>query len=308
VLLDARLLVFYAAATLSGATTLAITSALIRRNVSLRPAFVPSRWPALLAQTIVIAAATTLALVYFQVVLVAMSVISSGAQLGIFSLSFRVLTVVNGIPGVVVSSAIPLLIRAARDDHPRLRYALQRATEASLLVGGWLSLLVITGAPFAIHVLGGDGYPESTSTLQILGIGITGTFLSILYSMTLSALRRYRTLIVVNGGMVVLSIILSIALIPKHGAHGAAIVVVVIEVALAIIDGSILFITHPDLRLSIGLPARAAGAVAVAFAVALALPTSSLVSAVIGSAVLAVTALALRAVPRDLLDAVRPRG
>jgi O-antigen/teichoic acid export membrane protein len=308
VVFGARLLPFYAAGTIAFATVLAITSGLVRTQVRLRPAFTPSRWRSLVAQTLVIAAATTLTLVYFQVVLVAMSIIANGQQLGIFSLAFRVLTVVNGIPGVVMSSGLPILMRAAHDDHERLRYALQRAIEASLLLGGWLSLLVITVAPLAISVLGGTDFAGSTSTLQILGIGVAATFLSILFSLTMFALRRYRVLIVINGAIVLLSIGLCAALIPAHGAHGAAIVVVVVELSLAVANGATLFLTNPQLRPSLGLPARAVAAVGIAFAVALAVPTSSLVSAVIGSAVLAVAAVTLRAVPRDLIDAVRSRA
>jgi len=45
----------------------------------------------------------------------------------------------------------------------------------------------------------------------------------------------------------------------------------------------------------------------VAFVVALAVPVSSLLSAVIGTAVLAFAVVALRAAPPELLEAMRPR-
>lgn len=171
-----------------------------------------------------------------------------------------------------------------------------------------MSLMVITAAPLAIAILGGPGYAESTSTLQILGVGVAATFLSILFSLTLFSLRQYRVLIAINGGIVLLSVALCSALIPAHGAHGAAVVVVVVEVVLSVANGTALFLMNPTLRPSIRLASRAIAAVAIAFAVTLALPISALFSVVVGSAVLAVAVIALRAVPRDLLDALRSRS
>jgi O-antigen/teichoic acid export membrane protein len=138
VLAGAPLLPFYGAAVVAYAVDLALTAWLVRHQVSLRPSFAIARWGALLRESFVFAAATALATVYFQVVVVAMSVIANAHQTGIFFLAFRILSVVNGIPVVVVGSAFPILLRAARDDRARLRDAIGLLTEGNLLLGGWL--------------------------------------------------------------------------------------------------------------------------------------------------------------------------
>jgi O-antigen/teichoic acid export membrane protein len=308
VVLNAPLLAFFGAAVVAYAVILALTVALVRSQVTLRPAFSVARWRTLLRDSVVFAAATALGAVYFQVVVVAMSVISTPHQTGVFSLAFRILSVVNGIPLLLVGSAFPILLRAAaRDDRARLHHAVQRLLEGNLLLGGWLSLLVVAGAPFAIHVIGGPGYAGAATVLRILGAGVIATFLSAVLVFTLLTLHEYRLLIAISAGMVVLAVVLCATVIPAHGARGAAIVTLSLEVALAFAYGSALRSTHPELRPELAIVGRIALALALAFAAAVAVPVSSVPAAAIGTAVLAVALLSLRAIPSELVGALRPQ-
>ena len=306
VVLGAPLLPFFGAAVLAYATSLIITASLVRREVTLRPAFSPARWRGLLRDSAVFAAATAFGVVYFQVVVVAMSLISTPGQTGVFSLAFRILSVVNGIPVLLVGSAFPILLRAASDDRERLRYASARLLEGNLLLGGWLSLLVVAGAPFAIHVIGGPGFAGSATVLRILGAGVIATFVAALFAMTLLSLRAYRLLIFTSVGMVVLAVALCALLIPAHGARGAAVVTLTLEVVLACTYGTMLALRNPELRPALGRSGRICAALAVGFAAALLVPVSSVPAALIGTAALAVSALALHAVPVELFAALRP--
>jgi O-antigen/teichoic acid export membrane protein len=308
VALRAPLLPFFAAAVVAYAASLALAATVTRGEITLRPAFHPARWRELLRDSAVFAAATAFGVVYFQVVVVAMSLIASPQQTGVFSLAFRVLSVVNGIPVLIVGSAFPILLRAARDDRERLRYATTRLLEGNLLLGGWLSLLVVVGAPFAIHVIGGPGFAGSAAVLRILGAGVIATFVAAVFAMTLLSLRAYGLLISTSIGMVALAVALCAILIPAHGARGAAVVTLTLEVVLACAYGAMLTLSHPELRPQLGLIARIALAVAIGFAASLAAPVSSLPAALIGTGALALAALALRAVPLELFAALRVRG
>ena len=131
----ASLLPFYGVAVVTAAVTLTLMVALVRSEVSLRPSFSLRRWRALFSESFVYTAATTLGVIYFQIVIIAMSLISTKHQTGYFGLSFRALSIVNGVPWLLVASAFPILARAARDDQDRLRYALQRLFDGALVAG-----------------------------------------------------------------------------------------------------------------------------------------------------------------------------
>jgi O-antigen/teichoic acid export membrane protein len=307
VLAGAGLLPFYAASVLAYAITFTITALLVRRRITLRPAFDPQRWRGLLRQSAVFAAATALGAIYFQVVVVAMSLLARNAGVvGIFGLAFRILSVVNGIPLLVVGSAFPILLRAARDDQERLRYAVQRLFEGELLVGCWLSLLAVTGAPFAVSVMGGTAnYPGSPTVLRILGCGVAATFVASVFSFALLSVRRYRALIAINAAMIALAIVLAVTLIPAYGANGGAVVTLSLECVLAATSAGVLFRLHPELRLQLGMAARMLLCLAGAFVVALVPPLTSLESALAGSGAFALLVVATRAYPRELLHELR---
>ncbi len=305
VVAGASLLPFFAVSSLAALATLALTVSLVRQQAPLLPSFHASRWRALMSESLVYAAATALGAVYFRIVVVAMSLLSNKVQTGYFSLSFRVLDVVNAVPWLLVTSAFPILARAARDDEDRLRYSLQRLFEGALVLGGWLSLCLVIGAPFAVSLLGGAEFAPSVGVLRVLGAGVPATFLVATYSFALLSLRLYRQLIVVNGLILLTAMLLSLLLIPGGGSHGAALVTVSLEVLLS--AGYIVCLTRlrGDLRPSLrGLP-RIAAAFAVAFAVGIVLHRHAVVATAASSVTLLVALLSFGAMPEELVLAAR---
>lgn len=303
----ARLLPFYAVGIVAALAMSALTVTLVRNEISLRPSFSITQWRSLMSDSLVYAAATALGVVYFRIVVVAMSLLATKVQTGYFSLSFRTLEIVNGVPWILVASAFPILARAAHDDDERLRYALQRLFDGSVVVGACVSLCVIIGAPFAVAVVGGPKYDPSVEVLQIMGVGITGTFLVATWSFALLTLRLYRDLIVINGMIVVLAAVLSLVLIPSYEARGAAAMTATLEIVLAGAYAAILGYRRADLRPSLKLVPRVALALAGALAVGVVLPVPAVAAVAVSALVMLACLLALRAVPMEFLHALQRR-
>jgi O-antigen/teichoic acid export membrane protein len=307
VLGGARLLPFFLVSVATSIVTLTLTAVLVRQEVDLRPRFSPARWRSLMAGSLIYAAATTLGVAYFRIVVIAMSLLATKHQIGYFGLSFRVLDIVNGIPWLLVASAFPILARAAHNDDERLRYALQRLFDGSLVAGGLFSVCVIIGAPFAVDVVGGSSFHPSIAVLQILGLGIIGTFLVAVWSFALLTLRLYRELIVANGIVVVLAVLMCVLLIPSHEARGAATVTATLEVVLACSYALVLSRRRPDLRPSLQLLPRVALAIGLAIGLGLILPVDSVLATAASVLVMLSCLAALRAFPAEFLQALRAR-
>ena len=305
----APLLPFYTTSVLAGGSGLLVVARVVRGHIPLRAAFDYRRWKPLLAQTIVYAAATATSAMYFRIVLLATSVLSTKTQTGYFSLAFRILELTTVVPWLIVSSAFPILVRSAWNDQDRLRYALQRLMEGALILGGWFGLCVIIGAPFAIHVLdlGSRSFDPSIPVLRILGAAIPATFLLATFSYTLLALQLYRQLLVANGLIIGLSLVLSGALIPEFGAKGAAIASLTLEIVLLSCYVTVLVRTHPKLRPSLAGIERILLSLGLAFTVGVLLVAHPVVGTLAGTVTLGCMLLALRAIPEELLTLVRRR-
>ena len=94
----------------------------------------------LLRETLPLAVAFAMSVIYFRVLVVLVSLLSTEVETGLFGTSFRIFEMLLGLPALILSVALPLLSVAGDEDDSRLRRALQSMTEASLLIA---TLLVI---------------------------------------------------------------------------------------------------------------------------------------------------------------------
>jgi O-antigen/teichoic acid export membrane protein len=307
VVVGAGLLPFFAAAVGSGLTVLAATLVLIRGRVSLRPRFELAVWRGLLADLLPYALATAVGVVYFRVAVVLLSYVGSEVETGIYSAAFRIVEVLVTVPFIVISAAFPILARAARDDAERLRYALQRLFEASAICGAGLALVIALGAPFAVAVIAGQGFEEAVVVLQVLGVALLTSFLATAGNFALLSLRAHRAL-VVNGGIAAVVVIVGVlALTPPLGATGAALATVAGEAAMVVANVVTLARHHRSLLPSPRVLPRVALAAAVGSAAAL-VPVAAVVQSALGGLLFVAAVVVLRAVPVELVLALRRRA
>jgi O-antigen/teichoic acid export membrane protein len=307
VVAGAALLPFYAVAIVTSVVALALTVGLVRRRTSLRPAADIGEWVALLRDTLPYAAATALGVVYFRVAVILMSLIASKQETGYFSASFRIIELVSSIPWLLVTSAFPVMARAARDDQHRLRYALQRLFDVSLIAGAWIALVIGVGAEFAIEVVGGSRFGPSADVLRVLGFAMLGTFLVATWGYALLSLRRHVALLCANALALVVGVVSTLLLVPAHGALGAGIATTATELTLAVTYLTILVRLRPDLRVSPRLIPPVVVATAVAAIPAVMLDVHDVVKAAVATALFVAALAAQRAIPGEVLSALRLR-
>jgi O-antigen/teichoic acid export membrane protein len=284
----------------AGAVLLAATALILRGETLFAPAFHPGEWRRLLALTLPVALALTSGTLYIYLVQVLTDTVASEQESGLFAASFRVFLVVGAIPGLVVSTAFPLLARAARDDTERLAYAVDRLFRTTLLAGGLLAVGLAAGAPVAIDVVAGADFEGAVPVLRIQAGALLASFALATLSFTLLTLRRHREILIVNVIALVVSASLGLALAPSEGATGAAWVTVAGETALTIGSWVALRRRNPELTPSLAtflpaIPPLAAGVLVAVVAGLPALPTS-----VLAMLAFAGVALVTRAVPPEL--------
>jgi O-antigen/teichoic acid export membrane protein len=306
VVAGAALTPFFVAAPVATGVTLVAIWLLVRGREPGRPSFDVGDWWALLRDSLPYAAALAVSVLYFRVGVILSSLIASEAQTGYYSLAFRIVELVSGVPWLLVGSAFPVLSRAARDDAERLRYTLGRTYEVSLILGAWVALAIGLGAPFAVDVVGGrDEFEPSIEVLSVLGAAMLGTFLIACWGYGLLTLRRHVELLAANLSAFVLGTGLAIVLISSHGALGAAIATTATELWLAAVYLLLLLRARPDLRPRFTLIPAVALAAGIAVAVPLLLGLPSVPATLLGTVLFFGVLAALRQIPPELFEALR---
>lgn len=306
VALGFSLLWFIGLAVPVGLLFLALTAWLVRREVPLLPRFDRAEWRALMRQVLPYSVAVALAVIYFRLSVIFVSLTSSETQLGYFATSFRILEVLIVIPGLMVTGVFPIFARAALDDHERLAYAVSRVFVSSLIVGGWFVLALALGAPLAIHVIGGASeFSKAIGVLRIQAFGLGGSFVSAVWAIALLSLRRNRELMYVNLGALLVGSVLVVTLASTYGAEGAALGTAITEVGLAAVVPFVLRRTDRHLMPSLAAVPRVALAGGLAAAVALIPGLPTIVVVALATIVYVAILLAVRVIPEELIVELR---
>jgi O-antigen/teichoic acid export membrane protein len=289
-----------------GILLLVATLLVVRRTVPLRISVDPAEWRRLLADTLPYAAAIAIGVLYSYVTILLMSLVATETETGYFGAAHRIFYVLTQVPGLVVAAAFPVLARAARDDHERLRYAIQRLFEVLLLTGAGMGLLVAAGAPAAIEIVAGSDYGPAIPVLRLQGIALAATALIALGSFGLLSLRRHTALLVCNAAGLLVTSVLTLILASDRGAEGAAVALVIGEAVL----GTTLFVTlsrSAHIRPSLAIVPKVAVATALAAVPGLMLGLPAVPAAAAAAVVYAGAVFALRAVPPELTEAFTGR-
>jgi O-antigen/teichoic acid export membrane protein len=307
VLAGAGLLPFFALTIPVGIAVLALTAWVVRSDAPLLPSFRPAEWRSLLREVLPFAAATIIAAVYFRAAMIVLSVVSTPTETGYFAAPFRITEVLLIVPNLVVGAAFPIFARAARDDHDRLAYGVDRVFQACVVLGGLLFVALLLGAPFAIDVVAGEDFAPSVDVLQIQAAALALAFPNSVMFYVLLTLRRYSILLGLSAGFLVVNVVLAAVLGDAEGAEGAAVATVVAELAGLFAGYVAVRSVAPHLAPGLAVVPKvvlAAGGGAVLLASGL----SAFVAACIGVVVYAAIVLALRAVPRELLESMPLRA
>jgi O-antigen/teichoic acid export membrane protein len=307
VLAGAGLLPFFAMLLPVAIPALLVTVLVGGRDSRLIPRIDTREWRQMVGRILPYSVAVVLSVVYFQIAQVMVSVLSNSHETGYFGVSFRVLVAFATLPPLLVSTALPLLARAARDDEQRFNYASRRLAETLMIAGCGLTLALFLGAGFAVPVVGGHGFRPSIDVLRILAFALLGTFVIGARGYTLLSLDRLRPMLVSNAVALAVVVLCGVPLIRAYGAQGAAIAMVAAELTLALCYEWSLSRWRPDSRLAVGFVLRAAAAMLVGGAVPVALGLAPLPAAVLGAAIYTAGLAALGIIPAELRDALLQR-
>jgi O-antigen/teichoic acid export membrane protein len=305
VVASAGLLPFFAATIPTSLLLLALMIPLVRGTAPLLPRFDRAEWVRILRLVGVYAAAAAVGTIYVSAVIVTTSLVGTAEESGYLGAAFRVFSVLGAIPLLLISTAFPVLARAAHNDPERLQYAIQRLIDISLIVGSWLALSTVLGAGVAINVVAGEDFRSAVPVLQILGAALLTTFLAVTGGLSLVSLRRHVALLVGNLVALTASVALTAALVPEFGAKGAAVATLVADCGIVVLYGLVLFRVR-SVRYDLELVPRVAIAAALSGAVVLT-PLDGVGLVLAATVIYWGVLFAVRGVPSEVIDALLRR-
>lgn len=307
VALGAQLTPFFAVQIAVGLAVLATVPFLVGRAGLVRPRFGREEQRLLARTALPIAAALALGQIYFRLVIVLMSLISSAQQTGYFGGSLRAMEALIVLPVLVAGVALPLMAAAARDDLPRLRYAIEGLSEGAVIAGVLVIVVTVRAAEPVMEAIGGPAFGPAGDVLRIQVVALLFIALYQIWTVALVALGEQRQLILANAlGLLAVGVFAGV-LVPALDARGGALASVLADAVLACLIYWRLHRSTGRVTVRLGFLLRV-GVAALAGGAALLLPLPDLAAALLAGTVFLVVGYLVGMVPPELRDALGPQG
>lgn len=307
VVAGAALLPFFAMAIPGAILALVLLPWLVGRSSLSWPTFDFRRWLPLLKIALPVAISTMIATLYIRILTVLMFELSNDFETGLFGTSVRIVELFFAIPWIVFTVALPVLSVSSREDLERLSYVFQRMIDVSFILGGAVAIGLCLGAEMIITLAGGSAYDGAIPVLQLQAFAVIGAFVSQASMFVAVAMNLMKELVVANVIGLIAIIAIGIPLISTWDAEGAAVAALIADTFIAIVYLVILGRASEALRPSLRATWKPALATTLAMLVGFGsgLPSGFAVS--IGLIVFAVVIIATRAMPSEVVDALKSR-
>lgn len=308
VLAGSTLLPFFTVQIPAAALALVFTAFVVRKSSTLRPAFNWAIWRKLIVESLPVAAALAVNVVYFRVLMIMMSLLATAVATGIFATSFRVLEILIGVPVLMLSTAFPVLAHAGQENRERLRYVLQRMTEVGLIAACFLIVVVSIAAGPVIEIIGGSQYDGAVPVLRLQTLALLGAFLGQSWQLGLISINRQTALIFTNLIALTTVLVLGFLLIPSFAAQGAAVAAALGEVVLAVATLVMLIRADRELTPNFGFSGKVALATGAALLPLLIPGLPDLPAALAAAVIYAAVVFFSKALPPETIQAFMRRS
>ena len=204
-----------------------------RHGGRLRVRVQPAKWGVWLKEAAPLALGSALDTIYFRLDIVLLSMLSTFAAVGVYSVGYKFSDLIGAIPAAVITPAAALLIShwGSGDDsfHRTVRQAYLILCVAA--VGAGVGFFM--AADRLIPLLYTERFASATTSARLLVVGQAVHFFSMLWFIVLVAANRRRLYPITMLLGVVLNVVLNLFLIPRYSYNGAGWATVITELVVS---------------------------------------------------------------------------
>lgn len=173
---------------------------------------------------------SALAIFYFKIDTLILSVFRGAGEVGIYSLAYKILENLLVLWGFYMATAYPLLSNLLAKERMKDFSSLWRKSAFLAVLSAFF--IIISGyflAPLIIGILGGAEFKESITALRILLFGLPLFFLNNLFYHTFLVKEKVRLILLAIFSSLLLNLVLNLIFIPMWGYRAAAFNTIITE-------------------------------------------------------------------------------
>lgn len=188
----------------------------------------------LLRQALPLGIAIFLSIAYTRLAIFLLQAASGPVAVAHFSAAYRLVEPTQIIPASLLAAVFPAYAHALHNDPGAAQRLAARVGGVLLLAGLAVAAGFALGAPWLVVLLYGTDYGAAVPVLQVLGLSTALTFVNYGLTHFLVARERQRLVTLFTAVMLALHTVVSWLLIPRLGAVGTAVSIILAETVLLV--------------------------------------------------------------------------
>lgn len=177
-----------------------------------------------------------LAVLYFKVDTLMLSIMRSSAEVGIYGLSFKLFDNILMLWALYMASVFPLLSKFfIRSDKASFKKLVRSAIFMLMILSLFIMLFGYTFTPLIMRILGGSKFFSSMLPFKILVIALPFLFLNNIFYNIILSFGKTKYLIQPLIISLSVNILINLYAIPKYGYIGASYTTVITEILTSIV-------------------------------------------------------------------------
>jgi O-antigen/teichoic acid export membrane protein len=199
------------------------------------------------------------AVLYLRIDQVMLGQMTNSTEVGTYAAAARLSEIWYFVPGLIVASAFPYLLRLREADSLAYRRRLQQLFDVLAWLGVGVAVAITLAAPMLVGLLFGEEFAASTVVLRVHVWATVFIFMRAAFSRWLVAERLLLFSLVTQGAGAATNVLLNLVLIPVAGGLGAAWATVGSYAVASLIALAVFPVTRPAAAMmikTIGAPSR----------------------------------------------------
>jgi O-antigen/teichoic acid export membrane protein len=267
------------------------------------------RWLGLVREALPLGVAGILRKMSGRIDVLILGALAAPGAVGHFAAAYKIVEGLALVPLTIAQILFPLLSRSARSATGLFETVFALGIKSLLFVGVPAAVALALTADRVVRIAFGPQFDPAASTLVVIAVAIVMLFPSALLPFVFAALRLQRSYIVATAAAITVNVAVDVVLVPRLGALGAGLGLLTGETVFLLVGAAVLVPRALGPRLLARLAWRpvvaGAGMAAVVLLARPAGPATLVAALAAGVAVYGALLIALGAVSRAELAAVR---
>jgi O-antigen/teichoic acid export membrane protein len=206
-----------------------------RKYLSFRISFNWTEWKSLLKESLPMGISVFVTFLYFKMDTIFLSILKGSADVGIYSVAYKVIENLTFFPAMAIGLIFPLLSRFIFTNHKEFESIANKTFKIFLILVVPLVIGSFFLAEEITRIIGGEGFSGSGSVLRILAFALGFIFFGNFFNNILIAGGLQKKMMWILSGCAIFNISFNLILIPLFSYRGAAFTSVATELMVTLL-------------------------------------------------------------------------